>query len=170
MKFQAVADTSVLMGLGVVESLPLLCQMFSTVSLPLAVVAEVRSCRMPNFAGFLSDQCLRATCLNHETLDSDSVRLANTYRQTGHRIHRGESEVLASAKKHDAVALTDDLATLRFARANNIACTGSLGILSFCKKKGWITACRPLVEGMVEADRHFAPQLVTDFLRREGEM
>ena len=66
----------------------------------------------------------------------------------------GESAVLAYAMSQKCCqALIDDLAGRRCASALNIPVMGTLGIVLRAKRKGLLTAARPVLEDMLRTDK-----------------
>jgi predicted nucleic acid-binding protein len=166
----SVVDTSVLMAFAVVERLDLLGACFSKIIVPGAVALEAGGIVLSDKSRTLWSVCESREELYMVELDAMGLRLAGVFRSEGRRINGGESEVLAYAKQHGCLALTDDLAARVLAASEEIAIAGTLGVLSLCKRKGLIPRCGDLVERMAAENRHFGRGLIQMFLKQEREV
>lgn len=88
----------------------------------------------------------------------------------GWDLGRGESEVLAWARRHpDYTALLDDRAARRCADVLNIPVCGTVGVLMRAKRNGLNTHLAPLLEDAVKAGLHVSPAVRSEALRLVGE-
>lgn len=77
----------------------------------------------------------------------------------------GESSVLALALKDDKTeAVIDDLAARRCAAALQIPVRGTLGIVLIAKKRGRISAARPLLEKLRQNGMYFSDKILNQAL------
>lgn len=82
----------------------------------------------------------------------------------------GETAVIAMARAnpgHEAVL--DDAAARRFAMVFGIPMRGSLSIVALAKRRGLITACRPVFDKMLAAGLYVSPALVEQVALAAGE-
>jgi hypothetical protein len=83
----------------------------------------------------------------------------------------GEATTLAAASCADApcLVLIDDPVARRRARQLGLSVTGTAGLLLAAKRRGLITAVRPLLEGLMRADFRHSAEVVTAVLEEAGE-
>ncbi len=82
----------------------------------------------------------------------------------------GESAVLAYAMSQKCCqALIDDLAGRRCASALNIPVTGTLGIVLRAKRKGLLTAARPVLEDLLRGGMYLNRSVLDTALALVGE-
>lgn len=138
----AISNTSPLILLDKVGHLSLLEQLFHTVIIPPAVDKEwLRP------GGYSVPSWLIV-----EPLDPEARKIADELRT---RIDPGEAEAiaLASVKKAGWIIL-DDMKGRQHAKSIGLQVTGTLGILTVAKKKGMITALKPVLD-MLRAHRFY---------------
>jgi len=159
---RVVADTSPLIALGRVESLPLLKDLYRTIWIPPAVHQELlrgsRRLGEPN-------------PLRH----APWVRIARRPHQLSGMLLRvnlgsGESEALALAiESKSSLLLIDELPARSVAHTLGLRYTGTLGILLEAKARQLILEVRPLVERLMEQGFHISEALYHQFLDLAGE-
>lgn len=82
----------------------------------------------------------------------------------------GESSVLAFTLKNDKTeAIIDDLAARRCAAALQIPARGTLGIVLIAKKRGEISAARPLLEKLRQNGMYLSDKVLNQALDLIGE-
>jgi predicted nucleic acid-binding protein len=82
----------------------------------------------------------------------------------------GESSVLAFTLKNDKTeAIIDDLAARRCAAALQIPVRGTLGIVLIAKKRGEISAARPLLEKLRQNGMYLSDKVLNQALDLIGE-
>lgn len=90
-------------------------------------------------------------------------------------IHRwdlgsGESAVLALARqKPGHVAVIDDLAGRKCAASLGIPVRGTLGIVLVAKRRGVVTAARPILEDLLRTGLYLSRRVLDEALTRVGE-
>ena len=133
-----VSDTSPILNLAVIGQLDLLRLLYRVVVIPPAVDAELRN------NGF--DQALQPWIVLRQPSSHHAVE---TLRDV---LDRGESEAIVLAEElHADLLLIDERRGWQIAMERAIPSTGLLGVLAEAKKRGHITACRPILECLVEA-------------------
>lgn len=86
------------------------------------------------------------------------------------RLGPGESAVLAWCLAHrPAVAVLDDLAGRKAAESLGIPVRGTLGLVLLAKKRGVVTAARPILEDLVRAGMFLSTKVLDRALRIVGE-
>lgn len=82
----------------------------------------------------------------------------------------GETEAVAWALRHPGCeVILDDRLGRRCARALGIPVRGTLGVVLLAKKRGIITAARPVVDALLGAGLFVSPDLREQALRLVGE-
>ncbi|HSB68083.1 MAG TPA: DUF3368 domain-containing protein [Candidatus Methylomirabilis sp.] len=82
----------------------------------------------------------------------------------------GEAEVLAWALRHPGCeAILDDRLGRRCGRALSIPVRGTLGVVLLAKKRGIISAARPVAESLRNAGLFVSSDLLESSLRLVGE-
>jgi predicted nucleic acid-binding protein len=82
----------------------------------------------------------------------------------------GESQVLAHAlERPGSEVVLDDLAARRCARSLDLPMIGTLGVVILCRRRGVISAARPVIEALVDAGLRLKPELIDGALAKVGE-
>ncbi len=82
----------------------------------------------------------------------------------------GESAVIAWAIAHpDHEAVLDDSAARRCGGVFGIRLRGTLSLVALAKNRGWVPACRPVFEKMLQAGLFVSPELVDQVAESVGE-
>lgn len=82
----------------------------------------------------------------------------------------GEAAVIAWAIEHpDHEAVLDDSAARRCGGVFGIRLRGTLSLVALAKKRGWLPACRPVFNKMLEAGLFVSPELVNQVAESVGE-
>ena len=157
----AVVDASPLIFLGDIGRLELLRLAARKVVVPEAVRREV-------FAFGPDDPA--AAALNPATWIQSTAPEDVASSIAEHDLGGGESQVLAVASALPrAVAIMDDLAGRRCARAHGIALRGTLGLVLVARQMGEIAAARPLVEELRRAGMYLSQYVIDRALREVDE-
>ena len=85
---------------------------------------------------------------------------------------RGEhlAHLIAWAIEHpDHEAVLDDSAARRCGGVFGIRLRGTLSLVALAKKRGWLPACRPVFNKMLEAGLFVSPELVNQVAESVGE-
>ena len=153
----AVADTSIVIYLHRIGQLRVLCDVYSKVLLPEAVLNELGE-GSPEYAAVLALSCTqRRSFLIHPNFEQP-------------KLHAGEREVLSAALGlPGAVALLDDGRARAMAQLHELPLAGLLGILNRAKQQGLVPAVRPLVDRAVQEGYRIRESFYAAFLRRIGE-
>lgn len=149
-----VADTSALIALATCETLPLLDELFEQVRVPSAVYTEATT------PGKIGTEPLQSF-LRHRVEDVDLTEMVIASSGLG----PGELEAMALYRKLNADRiLIDDARARRVARFNGMNVVGSLGILLLGKRRGLISAVRPMIEILRASDVRFSERLLAKVL------
>jgi predicted nucleic acid-binding protein len=82
----------------------------------------------------------------------------------------GETAVIALARANPGYeALLDDAAARRCAMVFGIPMRGSLSFVALAKKRGLVTACRPIFQQLLAAGLYVSPDLVEQVALSAGE-
>lgn len=138
-----VADTSPLTALLHLSRLQLVLQLYGTVYLPPAVVAELKT--LPAFGYDISFLSNSKAFVVRAAADADRVR------QLSEELDAGEAEaiVLATELRADLL-LIDERLGKEVATAAGITCKGVVGLLIDAKESGLIPLVKPLLDDLVQ--------------------
>ena len=154
----AVINASPLIVLGRAGYLDLLPKIFSSVSIPHAVVGEIRAGKAEELFGEL----LSGTGWL-SLVDAGSLRSP----LTSARLGPGETEVLEYARAHAGViAVLDDKAARRVADVLGIPLTGTLGVLAAATQAQYLSDFATAAERVVRAGLYIDPNIVTKIAER----
>ena len=82
----------------------------------------------------------------------------------------GESQVLAHGlERPGSEVVLDDLAARRCARSLDLPMIGTLGVVILCRRRGVISAARPVIEALVAAGLRLKSALMDGALAKVGE-
>jgi predicted nucleic acid-binding protein len=154
-----VVDSSALIFLSKIESLPLLSRLATKVVVPASVHREVLAGKHHQLVGIGSLAWLR--------LEPDILLPAEI---ASWGLGDGESQVLAHAVSVAwSEAVVDDLQARQCARTLGIAFTGTAGVILRAKLNGSIPAARPLLEELLRVGMYLSGNLVETMLAEVGE-
>ena len=155
----AVADSSSLIALSMCNHLNLLDMLFDKVIVPEAVYNEL----------ILNDKP-ESERLKDYLLDKVSKKNINKYLINDTHLGKGELEAIALYKAVNAdFLIIDDKVARKTAVINNIKITGSLGILLFAKKKGYIKTLNPCIESLKRSNIRISESLIRRVLQEANE-
>lgn len=147
----AVTNSTCLIGLERIERLDILPQVFSTITIPTAVSAEV---------GLSADWLTVRPVQN--------LALVATLRT---QVDEGEAEAIALAMElGDVFIILDDRKARQLALQLNLKVIGTVGMLLRAKGKGMITEIKPLLAALNQADFRISEPLIQNALRIAGEL
>jgi len=133
-----ISNTSPIQYLYQIDALPLLPELFGTIIVPEAVVAELRAGRERNV--LLPDPVDLPWMAMRSARQSALLPLAT-------RLGDGEREVLAlGLELPGALLVLDDRDARHHATVLGLKLTGTLGILLLAKERGKLDALRPLLD------------------------
>ena len=148
---QAVTNSTCLIGLERIEQLDILPQVFSTVTIPTAVQAEV---------GISADWLTIRTVQNLAVVATLKTQ-----------VDEGEAEAIALAMElGDVFVILDDRNARRIAEQLSLKVIGTVGMLLRAKQKGVITEIKPLLTALNQADFRISEAIVQNALRIAGEL
>lgn len=152
-----VSDTSPILNLIAIERLELLKDLYGSIVIPPAVFAELHA----------NSMCLTADWI--EVIEPANRAAVDSLRT---ELDAGESEAIVLSQQLQAsMLLMDERLGRRAAIRLGLEVTGLLGVLAEGKKRGLITACAPLLDGMIgRAGFWIGERLRSDFLKALGEI
>jgi predicted nucleic acid-binding protein len=154
-----IADSSALIALAACQCLELLDQLFDEVKVPQSVFDEVI------VEGKHAADQLR-NYLQGKIISADLTTIIINAGGLG----RGELEAMALYKQSGAdYLLVDDKRARRVAKLNQIEITGSQGILLLAKQEGLISAVKPFIERLTDADIYIHERVVSRVLQLAHE-
>jgi predicted nucleic acid-binding protein len=158
----AVADSTPIIALALVEKLDLLQHLYHQVVIPPAVQREV-------LAGGRdapgSAELRRATWLR--VISLQDPRRAEVLSD----LDRGEAEVIALAQELNAdLVIIDERLARRHTKRLRLTMTGTLGVLIRAKSLGLVPAVTPLIEELLRGGIHLSESVVAEALRLAAEL
>lgn len=157
-----VADATPLIALAKIGKLFLLQRLFGTLHIPPAVYEEVVT-HAPQRPG--ASEVRQATWIQTTSLqDTFSLRYVETELDPG----EAEALVLADALNADWVLL-DESKARRIAEALDLSCIGTVGLLLLAKRRGYVTAVRPLLDELRTKHFHLSDKVYQSVLYHAGE-
>jgi predicted nucleic acid-binding protein len=158
---KAVIDTGPLLFLSKIQRLSIL-EKFGNILVPEGVIFEIR--RKPDDALY--------TVLNALTdwLTVGTVKDKILYDVLTKELDEGESEVICLALELQAKwVIIDDQDARRYAHRYGLDVIGTIGLLAWAKKKGFITSFRSDVVKLQKAGVYATPLLIERLLKEVGE-
>ena len=148
-----ICNSSPLIGLEQIQHLFLLENLFETIVVPPAVVAETEN-------SVVLPPWIEVAALN-EKIGPLILRAS---------LGPGESEAISLALETDArLIILDDRPARRLAQSLKLTVIGTLGLLLLAKRKELIPSVKPLIDGLIEFDFRVAPTLYEQLLADAGE-
>ena len=158
-----VTDTGPLIALALVDMLPILPRLFSTVYVPNAVINEAtQDATNPGAAAMLD-------ALDQRWIIQRSADLSEAYTHLIEILDQGEAEALALAEHLDALALVEERRGRNVAIRRGIKVTGTAAVLVKSKHCGEIELVGPLLNRLTQYGYRFSPSLLRDVLKLSGE-
>ena len=158
---KAVADSSVLIGLGMLGLLKVLNRMFDRVFVPPAVWREV-AVRGEGLPG--------SEIAREEIVTVREVRDKEEARRLAALLGEGEAEALVLAQEVRAdVVLVDDAKARRKAVEKGLEITGLAGLLVAAKRKGLVGEVGSLLRKLTEGGFRLGEEVIERALREAGE-
>lgn len=153
-----VSNTSPLINLAGINHLHLLPQLYTTISIPCAVLAEYQTGKEPSTPDLTSLPWLEIIAIEKR----DPL--------VAFRLDEGEAQAITLAIKQNArLLLLDERRARKVASQHGIPIIGTLGVLGAAKRLGLISTLRPLIDQMMDQGRYISPALRAQVLRSVGE-
>jgi len=153
-----IADTGVLISLGIVKQINLIEKVFGKFYIANAVWEEIQAYENPEFDKNLLNQ-LEKRVVNIKSKNHLSVIM-----------DYGESESVVLYEELSAdYLLIDDNKARTIAESLDVNCIGSIGLLLKAKQKGLINNLKPVFEKWLENKRYFSRKLLNNILKQVGE-
>ena len=152
-----VVNASPLIALGSIGRLDLLTSLADEVVIPEIVAEELLR---------VADEA--ALAFSRSPLRRESVNAEGSVNRW--RLGPGETAVLSFAKLNTGfVAILDDLAARRCAKAHGIHTRGTVGVTLLAKSRGIVRSARPILEELRAAGFYLSQELMTYALSLAGE-
>jgi uncharacterized protein len=162
-KAASVADTSPLIGLARVDLLLLLPQLFKTVYVPEAVIAEATK-DLPRPGATTIQQALQDGLLVTRRVDQ-----THELQKLTAVLDEGEAEALMLAQHLRLPVLMDEHRGRSVAKALGITVIGTGAVLIAAKKASLILTVAPYLDRLKQCGYRLSNDLVTTILQRCGE-
>lgn len=148
---KAVTNSTCLIGLERIERLDILPQVFSTITIPTAVAAEV---------GIEADWLIVRTVENLAVVATLKTQ-----------VDSGEAEVIATAMElGDVFVILDDRKARLLALQLSLKVIGTVGMLLRAKRFGVIAEIKPLLTALNQVDFRISQALIQKALQIAGEL
>lgn len=86
------------------------------------------------------------------------------------RLDVGEASAIALAlEQKDSLVILDDLKARKLAKQLNLVLTGTLGVVSKAKERGYCEKIKPIIQKIGQSNFRISPQVMSDLLSRHGE-
>ncbi len=154
-----VSNTTPIIALSSINQIHLLKDLFTKIYLPEAVYKEIKSKKRYRFLEVESDFFIIRSVQGQKYV---SFLL--------HEIDEGEAEAITLAIELNAdLLIIDERIGFKVATGQNLTCTGTLGVLSMAKKKGFIKNVKPFVSDLQTKGLWYSENFLQSFLRQENE-
>jgi uncharacterized protein len=156
-----ISNTSPILNLAIIGQLDLLCQQFTQIHIPPAVLSELKIDE-DRPGSMAIQEAVAAGWI--QVLPVSNLSLVQLLRQT---LDAGESEAIALALEVSATwTILDERDARKAAKSLGLQVTGVLGVLIQAKRSGKLTALEPAVEALVQkAGFRLAPELLAMVLK-----
>ena len=142
-----ISDASTIIALEKIDSLPLLCQIYSEVIIPEAVSNEIGN--------------LSLKCFSIRKVESTFIKLLIENLNLG----KGEAEVIALAHLTGLKALIDDLKARKIAENMGLNISGTIGVLLKAEKLGLIESALTKVKDLKDKGFFIPTDLIEDLAK-----
>ena len=153
-----IADTGVLISLGLVGHIDLIERVFGDFYIANAVWEELQSYENPEFEKnilfHLEKRVIKIKSKNHLSVIMD--------------YGESESVILYEELNADYLIIDDNKARI-IAESFDINCIGSIGLLVKAKQKGLVNNLNSIFEKWLDNERHFSKKLLNKILLQIGE-
>ncbi len=153
--------TPIITFLGL-EKLNLLQELYQEIIIPLAVFEEIE---LGKEKPFYTDLTQFNWIKIKNVQNQEAVRYLETI------LDRGEAEVIVLAQEINAdVIIIDERLARNYANIQNIAYTGSFGILLKAKQQGLISEIKPLLQKAQNNGIRMNERIINEILNKAGEL
>ncbi|MEW9093576.1 MAG: DUF3368 domain-containing protein [Clostridiaceae bacterium] len=162
-----VCNSSPIIGLSVIGKLNLLWEVFDEVIIPAEVYREVVEANSQDNYGAKD---LR------EAINQGNIAIYNVKNKTlvddlYGKLHRGEIEVIVSAKELEITdVVIDEKAARGFAETMLLQSIGIIGVLIIAKKKGKIKEIKKYLDLLIKSNYRISKKLYENALRKADEL
>ncbi len=157
-----VTNTGPLVILAKIDQLALLQQLFSAVEIPPAVHRELMA-KSGVEVGRLEVALKQFIEVVEEPEMSPAVKIVAAH------LDAGEQQAIALASAKNTILVIDERLGRQAARQLGLTVTGSVGILIEAKKRGYVTAVRPLLESARRQGYWLSDELIVSAAKMAGE-
>ena len=153
-----IADTGVLISLGIVEKIEVINKLFDEFYIPQAVWEELKKYENPDFPE------------KYKTLLKKHILQIKSNNQLSLLMDYGESESVILYQELNAnYLLIDDQKARHMAESLGVNCIGSVGLLVLAKQKGLIQNLKSVFKIWLKNERYFSKKLLNEILSKTGE-
>lgn len=161
-----ITNTSPIIALSMIHSLPLLWKLFDKVYVPEAVVKELTSSFGENDYG--RTEILEA--IKEENVIVYSVKDEVLVQRMYGKLHHGELETIIGGKELDTdFVLIDERAARNMAKNFFLTPIGTLGILRLAKSQGKVDKIKPYMDILIASGYRIGKPLYEQVLKLENE-
>lgn len=153
-----VSNTGPLIVLYETGLLPVLCQMYGEVLVPLAVYNEISRVE-EGVKLFDVNPWIRVV----EVKGKELVRVLLAF------LDEGEAEAITLAKESNLPILLDERKGRRIAKSLGVRVEGTLGLLVRAKRRGLVSSVRELIKQILLKGYYLSQELIEEVLRMAGE-
>lgn len=153
-----IADTGVLISLGIVDRIEIIENLFDEFYIPRAVWEELEKYENPAFPE------------KYKTMLKKHILQIKSKNQLSLLMDYGESESVILYQELNAnYLLIDDQKARLMAESLGVNCIGSVGLLIQAKQKGLIQDLRSIFKVWQKNERYFSRKLLNEILSKTGE-
>ncbi len=155
-----VADTSPLLALARLNFLTELSQLFSSVCVTQAVIAEC----------LVKPECIDARCIKAALIDGRLLVVDDpVVRSSLKHLDYGERTALEYAIRKSAIVLIDERAGRMAAKNNHLNVIGTLGVLLLAKQQGLLPSIKPKIFELKSSGYFISDLLISHVLELADE-
>jgi hypothetical protein len=157
-----ISNTGPLIALAKIDQLELLPLMFETVAIPPAVQRELLA------KSGIETRRLDVALAKYIQI-VDKPELSSAVQIVTDHLGAGEQQAIALAHANNALLIIDERLGRQAARQLDLKMTGSAGLLIEAKKRGLVSAVRPLLEALRRQGYWLSDELIAIASRKAGE-
>jgi len=146
-----IADASCLIVLSKIRKLELLRLVYSEINITLEVKTEY-------------GETLPSWILTKKVSDQKYQQFLETELDPGEA-----STITLATQEPNSLMILDDLKARKVAQKLNLVFTGTLGVISKAKEKGYLTQIKPIIEQILATNFRISDQVVKALLSKYGE-
>jgi predicted nucleic acid-binding protein len=163
---KVISNSSPLIGLAIINQVPLLWELFEEVIIPEAVYREVVEYGKNKYGKKEIQSAIQMGKINVYCIKDE--KFVTSFLG---KLHRGELEVILAARELNArYLLLDDKAARAFAETLLLEPIGLIGLLRIAKISGKIKLLKPHLDKLIDSNYRIAKNLYREILLDTGEI